>query len=350
VAVKSGNTVTIKTVAEHLGVSHQTVSHVLSGNAKKRGVAEITTLRVQKKAKELGYVPNLWARNLQKTRTGIVSILFDGLRQNWAERVLISAEEVLEKSGYVTMIAVYGRLPMDIKISRDTEQRKIEAILQRRDEGVICQPSPHTKKGYLLLNEQQTPLVFMGSILEDMTGLENISSVTWDCGPAAKAIVRYLAKSGRRRIAFVGGQHGVHSDAIRFEAFKEAMDEVGLPVRPEWVIWDPMTSTWTEEMIRPLFVDPREKPDAIFAINDTFATFILEAARRLGIKVPDDVAITGMGNLTIAAGCGMTTVREPLEEIGQNAAEVMLELLKDPAQAPIHRKISSEEVFVRNTA
>jgi len=348
--VKNPQKVTIRTIAKHLGLSHQTVSNVLSGQAKKRKVSDVTALKVKKAADKLGYMPNHWARSLQSSKTGVVSVLFNGLHLDWAERIMNSIEGALEKSGYLATIAIYGRLPMYANVSRKTEERKIESILQRRDEGVICQPSPYTKKGYELLQKWQLPTVFIGSVLDDMSGLEKVSSVTWDCGPAVKTAVRHLVKTGRRRIAFVGGRHGVQSDAVRFSAFQEAMNEAGLPVKPEWIMWDPLKGPITENLLKPMFVYKDECPDAIFAINDSFAAFIVEFLISLGMKSPDDVAIVGMGDLRITHAYGITTMKEPLEEIGRGAAEVMLEILENSNKAPIHRKIDCNELVVRRTA
>lgn len=341
--------VTIKTIAQHVGVSHQTVSYVLSGQAQKRKVAESTAAKVQKIADSLGYVPNYWARNLQRSRTGVVSVLFNGLHLDWSERIMTSIEAQLDLNDYLAMIAIYGKLPMYASTRNDTAQRKIEAILGRRDEGVICQPSQYGIEGYRRLHEKKVPIVFVGSILEDMSGLENVSSVTWDCASAVKSVVRHLIETGRKRIAFVGGRHGVLSDNIRFEAYKETLEEAGLPFDENIVVWDSLDKAIPERMVGDLFINKQYRPDAIFALNDSFAALVYEYLAALGIKTPDDVALAGMGDLRITRTCGITTVREPLEEIGAEAAKVMLSLLEKPTNEGVHHKISCDKLMIRRT-
>lgn len=348
--VKQPQKVTITTIAKHLGISHQTVSNVLSGKAEKRKVAESTAVKVQKAADKLGYVPNLWARNLQSKKTGAVSVLFNGLHLDWAERIENSVEGVLERWGYLATISIYGRLPMYASTSNETEKRKIQTILQRRDEGVIIQPSPYTKSGYELLRKWKMPMVFIGSVLSDLAGLEDVSYVIWDCGPAAKKAVQHLINTGRKRIAFVGGKHGVDSDAVRFNAYKQVMNDAGLEVRDQWVVWHQLDKPITSDLLAPLFNNGPDKPDAIFAINDSFAALLIELLLERQISVPDDVSVVGMGDLRITRTCGITTMREPLEDIGREAAEILMELIKNPDHEPLRKKLYCNDLIIRRTA
>jgi len=277
-------------------------------------------------------------------------VLFNGLHLDWAERIMNSVESALDQSGYLANIAIYGRLPMYANISKETEERKIESILQRRDEGVICQPSPYTKKGYELLQKWQLPTVFVGSVLDDMSGLDNVSYVIWDCGSAAKRAVQHLINTGRKRIAFVGGIHGVESDQIRFNAYSQVLQEAGLAVRDDWVVWHQLDRPITTDMLNSLFNNGVEKPDAIFAINDSFAALIMELLLELDIKTPEDVSVIGMGDLRITRACGITTMREPLEEIGMEAAKILVELMKNPAHEPIRKRLYCNDLIIRRTA
>jgi len=162
-------------------------------------------------------VPHHWAKVLRKQRTGAISVLFPDLSMGWAQSVMNGIEDVLIPGKYTSSITLYGnwnrdRSPESIK-SR-INHSKIDIILQKRDEGVICQPNHWGRDGYISLNEQNVPIVFIGSLINDMTGLDNVSSVTWDCGPATKAVVQHLIATGHRKIAFVGGKHQLRQTAV----------------------------------------------------------------------------------------------------------------------------------------
>ena len=344
--------VTIHSIAENLGVSAGTVSYVLSGQGRKRNVAKKTIAKVNAAAKKLNYSPNFWARSLAQSRTGIVSVMFSDLKGDWAHRAMAGILKVFRPKNYIPVISLYERsfLTEDVEGIGTSE---VDLMLQRRDEGLICQPIPPARDEYVRLASNGMKLVLIGSQLEDMAGLENVSSVTWDCGLAVKALVQHLIRSGRKRIAFFGSRHGVNSDITRFEAYKETLEEAGLEVRDEWVKWG-LGYKFAEEAsleLKSLLVDNREKPDAIFAINDAVALGIMQLLSGLNIKTPDDIALTGMGNLYLGGFplVGLTTVKEPIERMGHASAEMMIELFDNPQKGPIHRKIECNELIIRKT-
>jgi len=342
----------IMDVAAESGYSKTTVGYVLSGQAKKGRVADKTAQKVKTAAKRLGYIPNHWARTLRKNRTGMISVLFPSLEMSWAACVMMGIEKTFIPKGYTPVITLYGVWVKDEGIAHfdsRIDNAKIEMVLQRRDEGVICQPSPRVRQGYVLLNEYNVPMVFIGSLMNNMEGLENVSSVIWDCKPAAKTVMRHLIKTGRKKIAFVGGRHGVQSDAARFDAYQESLQEASLPINPKWIAWADLESPLTVDLIKPMFADSRDRPDAIFAINDAIAISILDMFKILGLRLHDDVAMAGMGNLPITNTSGITSVKEPTEEIGRISAEILLETIKNPNRKPTHQKVSCNELVIRES-
>jgi len=339
-------------VAVESGFSKTTVGYVLAGQAKEGRVADKTAEKVRDAAKKLGYIPNHWARTLRKKRTGMISVLFPSLELSWAARVMIGIEKTFIPKGYTPVITLYGVWVKDdqlVDFNSGIDHAKIEMVLQRRDEGVICQPSPRVRQGYVLLNEQNVPMVLIGSLMDNMEGLENVNSVIWDCKPAAKTVMRHLIKTGRKKIAFVGGRHGVQSDAARFEAYKESLKEASLPINPRWIVWADLESPLTVDLIKPMFADSSDCPDAVFAINDAIAISVLDMFRILGLRMYDDVALAGMGDLPVTNTSGITSVKEPIEEIGRISAEILLEILKDPHRKPTHRKVSCNELIIRES-
>jgi len=343
--------VTIIDVAEDAGFSKSTVGYVLSGQAKKRRVADKTAQKVRNAAKKLGYIPNHHARSLQGHSTKMISLLFTSLKLGWAESVMSGIENILDRNDYHSVIIRHSwAFLKNVSDNEDIGSNAI-GILQRRDEGAICQPSPKLKQDYAMLLEASLPMVFIGSILSDMTDLEKVSSVIWDCCPAVREAVRYLIKTGRKKIGFVGADHGVKSDITRFNAYKDTLEDAGLEMDQRRILWGGRYSAPTVGQYKEL-INSSARPDAFFAINDSLAINTLEIFDDIGVKAPDDIAVIGMGNLPISSlkQIGLTTVNEPLEEIGSESAKVLLELISSSDPEPIHKKVSGKKIEVRKTA
>ena len=348
-AVKRSKNVTMSTIAEHLNLSTGTVSYVLSGQAEKRKVSPKTASKVQAVARKLGYIPNQSARSLQGQKTGIVSLLFPDLQMDWAHRITRGIIQQLCPKGFLPIIVPYGFHTAMEDVMGEMEHREIYAILERRDEGVICQPTANSQDDLSMLAEQRLPMVFLGSVLEDMTGLEDVSTVTWNCEPAVVTAVNHLIRSGRKRIGFIGARHGMIADIERFNAYLRTLEQAGLETNFKWIFRGGVFTLPSLEIIETTFLDS-EKPDAFFALNDAAAIHLLKILNEIGIRVPDDVAIVGMGDLPVSEAYGITTMSEPLDELGRRSADVLMQLLEDPDLEPVHYGIDSNVIKVRRTA
>jgi len=341
--------VTIKTIAQQVGVTHQTVSNVLNGQAKERRISDITAKRIRDVANRLGYVPNSWARNLVTQRSGTISTLFHSLSMDWAQSVMEGVHPVLADRHYTPLIGVYANSKEPLLPISEADSDVIDKILQRQDEGVLCQPIIGLRNGYHKLIQNSIPTVFMSGLFEDMSNLDAMSSVTWDCGPSVKMLVQHLVSTGRRKIAFIGTRHLLQSDQIRYNAFREALDEAGLPFVEDWEVWGSVYQMPTYEQIATMIYQPNERPDAFFVLNDGIAIGVLRILELMGLKVPDDIAVVGMGDLPAANFVGLTTVREPLSKIGQEAAEIILDMIDNPQKKSVHRRLRCNEIQIRRS-
>lgn len=176
---------TITSIADELNLSPSTVSYVLRGNAKKIGISSKTAERVREIAKKLGYVPNNSARSLQGQKTGHISVLFSSLKAGWSDSVMQGIEEVLDVRHYFPLIVRHSAkaISSDTYFSGGTQAA---AIIKRGDDGVICQPHQQFIEDYKGLMNAGVPVVLIGSLLNDMTGIEKASFVIWDCDMAVK--------------------------------------------------------------------------------------------------------------------------------------------------------------------
>ncbi len=229
------------------------------------------------------------------------------------------------------------------------------SILSRRDEGVICHPNPKFVEDYKVLANSGVPVVFFGTIPKDMTDLENVSTVVWECGKPVEHAINHFIDLGKRRIGFVGVNHGIKADEIRYTSYTKTLDRNGLGVNPDWVVWWPPSYTKEEmthcEVLKEIFTNGNTHPDAIFALNDTIAIKLLEILASIGVRVPEDVSVIGMGNYQVSAlhGVSLSTMEEPMRQLGQQTAEVFLKLISDPGSKPIHKRIPWNKLIERKT-
>lgn len=331
-------------LANILGVSHTTVSFVLNGLAEKHKISKKTTERVLEAAKKHNYIPNQMARNLKNRRSGMIGVILGSFKLDWAEAVMTGMQKALDVTDYVPFVATH-------RFDEARSRKELLSALYRRDEGIVTLPVPGCDDIYRKIVQAGVPLVFLG---EEMPGLDDISSVVWDSEAAAEAAVRHLIEAGRRRIAFLSVDYPGLGTLHRFKAYYRVLRENGITPREEWIARPPANlapEDITRLALDQIFSNKRLVPDAIFALNDGLALPALGQLEARGISVPEEVAIIGMGNLPMTAhpAIGLSTLREPVEEMGEAAASLLLDLISGKAEAPVRRALSSCEVFARRT-
>jgi LacI family transcriptional regulator len=337
--------VTTKDLARRLSVSRATVSIVLNGRAQQRNITPETTQRVLEAARELGYIPNQAARTLRRQRSGVIGVVLADFSMDWAERVMTGMLAVFDPGGFTPFVATHRFDPA-------RQRKELMAALQRHDEGVICQPLPGQEDCYREFQGRGVPLVFLG---DEPAGLPEVSSVCWDAGAAARTVVQHLVQTGRRRIGHIGFTYPLRFSQARVAAYQAVLSEAGLHCDERWSTTLPASlgaSGIVAAALERAFAPGIEHPDALFVLNDHLALTALEALEQRGLRVPEDVALVGMGDLPCTAqrGIGLTTVREPCEELGRAAAETVLDLVGAPMRAPISCLISCTELMARRTS
>jgi len=342
---KKKNTANLNDVAQHVGLSKSTVSLILNGKAASVGLAQKTVEKVEKAAKELGYMPNYWASSLARRSTRNVTILLGGLSGDWGDQIMFSISQALMAQSYYPLLAADWHNP-------ELFEHIISATIQRQDAGMICHSPTGTVEQYVQLIENKIPLVFLGDIPHFLSGIPEINSVVWDDEQAVKTAIDHLVNTGRRKIAFIGANHGFISDHRRLAAYEKALEEAGLEVRKDWQIWMKVGAhslAMERDLLERLFASENDRPDALFSLNHGVSVETLQAAHDLGIRIPEDAAIIGLGDFPIIKAAGLSAVREPVHELGEAAVQMVLELIKKPNQQPLHKKISCNDLLIRKT-
>lgn len=344
----SRKNVTITSIAQELGVSVATVSYVMNNKTKQNGISEKTALRVRELAKKRGYVPNDLARSLRRQRTQSIGLVLSDLEQGWAHRALKGVLSILDPEEYVPFISVHFWNP-------ERERRELQSMVKRRLEAIITVPMADNLETYRDLINTGIPLIFLQDEMED---LPQASFTMWDAREAARACVAHLVANGRQRIGFVGADHFTPWMKMRIEEYKAALAAAGLGYREEWVCLDPRqplsTRPATEHefgsSIRKLFDSDHELPDAMLAMNDAVAMTCLSVLENeYGYRVPEEIAIIGMGDLPQSRLVGLSSAHEPVEEVGARAAEIALTLARTPNHKPIHALVPGNQLHLRRS-
>jgi LacI family transcriptional regulator len=333
--------VTITALARHLNLAIATVSYALNGRGPEMKIAEATIKRVREAADELGYQPNFFAHNLRRQKTDTIGVVFADLEENWAHRILKGMVSVFDPVGYTPLLSVHFW-------EKEREAREIQSFLQRKVDALICFPQPSNRDLYRQLIAQKKKLLLLGDTLPD---LPEANYVAWNSGEAAATVVRHLIATGRKRIAFIGPDHRTTMTLARHQAYCDCLAEAGLPVRPEWIVWEKSGSVPIER-VESLLTGPGEKPDALFVVNDGLALPLLEALDRMKISIPDQVAIASMGELSHSShsGISLTSVHEPCEELGAELAKAALALIEQKDAEAIQELVDGNMLSVRRSS
>jgi DNA-binding LacI/PurR family transcriptional regulator len=309
--------VTLKTIAAHLGLTPGTVSAALNNSAAARSIPERTKKRILAAAKELNYRPNYFARSLRLQRTYTIGVIAEEIGDAYGSLVISGIEEYLRKNNFFFLTVIHRH---DQKLLHTYAQM----LLSRGVEGFITTDTSLTER----LELPTVAVAGHGSV-------EGVTNVVLDHKLAARLALSHLVKLGHEDIAFLKG-HPVSSDsAVRWAALCETADELGLRIRPELTVQIDSTVS-TPELGYPFakqLLARKHRFTALFAYNDISAIGAMWALREAGLRVPEDVSVMGFDDIPAAAfnTPGLTTVRQPLERMGQIAAKTLIDLIEGNA-------------------
>ncbi|HEX2908907.1 MAG TPA: LacI family DNA-binding transcriptional regulator [Phototrophicaceae bacterium] len=328
--------VTIMDVARASGVSYATVSRVLSGY---EFVRESTRHRVLEAVENLGYVANLQARSLAGGRTQIIGLLVPNLDNGYVGTVIRGIDQELERANYDLMLYTSHRHP-------DSESFYVNAIANGLTEGLLL-IAPLVPATYLnALRERNFPYV----LIDQVDTTENGSVVEATNWQGAYEATRYLSQLGHTRIAFITGALAVRNAVDRLLGYKAALTDCNLRVREELIVEGDYQQQTGYETTKRLLQRVSPLPTAIFAANDLTAFGAMDAAREYGLSIPNDISIIGFDDIPQASLVypKLTTVRQPLEQMGQVAVKLLLARIEDQ-NSPPQRVTLATQLVVRDS-
>lgn len=308
------NAVTMHEVAKHAGVSPMTVSRALSGDAH---VEAATRERVQAAIKELGYQPNVAARNLARATSLHIGLLYNNPSAAYLNELLVGVLEQSSQAGSQIVLEKCGVRNERLAIDR----------LVRDGVGGIILPPPLSDSNASLeaLRTASIPFISVATGRPEAEGL----SVRINDEEAAAAMTRYLLSLGHRDIGFIVGAQNQTVSAQRQAGFETALREAGVAVDEEWVKQGSFTYR-SGLVAAEQILESAKRPTAIFASNDDMAAAAIAVAHRLHLDVPKDLTIVGFDDTPLATAMwpALTTVRQPVAAMARKALELLLEEIR----------------------
>ncbi len=306
-------TITITDVARRAGVSMKTVSRVMNNE---NSVSEKTRQKVKDAARELNYTPNLAARGLASSKSYLIAMLYDIPSPGYTIDIQKGATRACREHGYHLIVE-----PLDV--SQPDFMDHIENLLGHlRVDGVILAPPLCDRPEVVqLLSRRNVSYI----PIAPSSHHGDIPVVKMDDERAAREMTHHIIGLGHKDIGFIKGHPRHSASALRYQGFREAMRSSGLRINPDWVVEGEFTYRSGAEAGRRI-LEGAERPTAIFASNDDMAAGVVSIAARLGLSVPEDISVCGFDDTPLASSVWpqLTTIRQPVRDMGFKAAELLL--------------------------
>ena len=307
--------VTLKQIAEEVGVSVNTVSRAIND---KPDVSKETRQKVLEAAKRLGYVPNRSALSLRKQKTHIVGVIIeDNANPFWAE-VLRGIESAAKSHGYHVILVNTSR-------EYQNEVEGIKMLLERRVDGLLIAPNQEKYDDiYQLIEMENIPFVIMGRHIKEFEKL-NIPMIYSNEVKGGYMATQYLIKRGCRRIAFIGAQPYNTASIERCKGYKKALKEAGIKIDRSLIKTGGIEIKGGYDSTMSL-IEKKKQFDGVFAYNDLMAFGVLKALRESGLKVPEDVKVIGYDDIpyTTIVTPPLPTIRIKKREMGEKAFKILI--------------------------
>lgn len=335
-----GKNTTILDIAARLNVSHGTVWKALHNHGR---VSQETRKRVLEVSKAMGYEPSMIGQMLVSQKTKLLGVVVPMIGNTAYSPMVQGVERVARKHGYNIILC-------DTDLNLEVEQEYFELLRSRRVEGVVFVPGSqlnHNIRALATFEDRGSPVV----VINKHPIFQSLTTVAPDSLSATQAMIRHLVHLGHRRIAFfhVGMPEDEVSIRDRLMGYRSGLEAEGISY-DESLVFQAGTITISDEdsyqseaVIS--FLSRCNRPTAILAFTDMLAIKVMRTVISMGLKIPQDIAVVGFDNILMSGHIwpALTTIHQPMEEIGRRAAELIFQRLADPSSQeevwPVHEQI-----------
>jgi LacI family transcriptional regulator len=324
-------------VGREAGCSINTASRALNNLP---GVSAATRARVLEAAAHLHYSPSRVARSLLTHSSRSIGLIVTDCTNPFYASVIRAVEDVANARDFSVILCNSGE-------SHDREVRAVNMLLENRVAGILLTPVQQASNHIQELMDRELPFVLVGRRFRGI----DACSVMSDNESGAYHATSLLLKLGHRRIAHVTGRQEISSVAERADGYRRALNEFDLPSGESSIAQGERDIVdGTRCALQVLRRSPR--PTAIFAYNDLQALGVFAAARQMGLRIPEDLAVVGFDDIEFAAFAEvpLTTVRQPTYEIGRQAADLLFRCMNEPDLATERQVVLPTELVIRRSS
>lgn len=301
--------VTIKEIAEKIGVSTATVSRALNNTGY---VSEETRRKILETASALGY-ERIRGRDINRTRTNLIGVIVSDITNPFFTQIVRGIEDVLSFAGYSLLLC-------NADESTEKEVHYLEVLQDKRVDGIILVPAGGDYREIREIFNKGIPIVLIDRLIE---GLE-VDAVVIDNTSGAYEGVSHLISEGYKKIGIITGPLVIMTAKERFEGYKRALKDGGIDFDEDLVENGEFTQDGGYRAAKRLI--ERANPDALFVTNNVMTTGALLAIKELGLKIPEEIGIVGFDDLEWAPLIDppLTTISQPIYSIGSTSAQLLL--------------------------
>ncbi|WEN14856.1 LacI family DNA-binding transcriptional regulator [Rhodanobacter sp. AS-Z3] len=331
--------ITLIDIAAGCGVSRATVSLVLRNSPL---VNKNTRARVEEELRKQGYVYNRAAANLRRQTSSSIALVLNDLANPFFAEFAAGVDETIGEGGFVTLLGCTNESPQ-------REQAVLESLIEHGPAGIILSPAEGSNAAQVLgaIGRQTPLLLFNREGRGDLPEYAHWDVLALDNRHGAQLATEHLIAQGHWRIAFFGGHHDSSSCQQRHQGYVDAMRAADFPVAAHWRVECAPTRADAAAATASLFA-AEPAPTAVVCYNDAVAMGLMLGLNRLGLRPGHDIALTGFDDLAEAAVCTptLTTLATSPRARGRQAAEMLLQRLRDPA-TETRRTIATVQLVIR---
>jgi len=325
----------LKGLAEHLGLSPATVSLVINRSTVADSIPQDTKDRIFAAARKFKYRPNFFARSLRTQRSFTIGVIVPEVSEGYSASVMSGIEDYLLQEGYFYFVASHRHRP-------DLIDEYPRMFLERSIDGLIAVDTPW----HLNLS---VPVVTVSGHTE----VKGVVNIVLNHQRAAEVALKHLFQLGHRQIAFIKGQEFSSDTEDRWSNIERAAQNLGLKIKPTLIaqLKGDSPSPQPGYLATKSLLAASEPFTALFTFNDISAIGAMRALTEAGLRVPENVSVVGFDDIQSASyqNPGLTTVRQPLREMGRTAAEILVKRINRPGSEIHHQHVVEPELVVRET-
>jgi DNA-binding LacI/PurR family transcriptional regulator len=332
----SGSGVSLKSLAEHLGLSQAAVSFVINRSPAAKSIPHRTQELIRAAARELNYRPNHLARSLRQQRSFTIGVVVPEISEGYAALVMSGIEDHLLQEGYFYFVVSHRH--------RTELIEEYPLLLQQR-----------AVEGLIVVDTTLSEAVDVPSVaVSGHRAVPGVTNIVLNHARAACLALQHLVDLGHRQLAFIKGQAFSSDTEVRWESVREAAKKFGVDIREQLTgqLEGQSSSPLLGYQVTQKLIAGGKPFTGLFTFNDISAIGAIQALREAGRRVPEDVSVVGFDDIQSAAfqNPALTTVRQPLRAMGMIAAETLLQRITAPAKAPYPKEIVVEpELIVRGS-